>query len=131
MTKTLIAAAVVLAASANIAAAQDAAKGEQTFNVCRACHSIGENPSTDMMGPELNGLDGRHSGTVEGYSYSDANKKSGIVWSEATFTQYIKSPKAMVPGTKMMFAGITDPQKIKDLWAYLSQFNADGTIKKK
>lgn len=131
MTKTLIVAAVIVVASATVAAAQDAAKGERVFNVCRACHSIGENPSTDMLGPELNGLDGRHSGSVPGYSYSDANKKSGIVWNEATFKQYIKNPKAMIPGTKMMFAGVTDPGKITDLWAYLSQFNADGTIKKK
>ena len=84
-----------------------------------------------MLGPELNGLDGRHSGSVPGYPYSDANKKSGIVWNEASFKRYIKGPQAMVPGTKMFFVGIKDQHKIDDLWAYISQFNADGSMKKK
>jgi len=83
----------------------------------------------NMLGPELNGLDGRPCGSAPGYPYSDGNKKSGIVWSEATFTQYIKNPQAMVPGTKMFFAGIKDPQEIKDLWGYISRFKADGTKK--
>ena len=84
----------------------------------------------NKVGPELNGLDGRHSGTVPNFSYSDANKNSGIVWNEATFKQYIKSPSAMVPGTKMIFAGIKNQQEINDLWAYVSQFDANGNIKK-
>ena len=91
-------------------------------------------PSVPMrenkLGPELNGLDGRHSGTVANFSYSDANKNSGIVWGEATFKQYIKSPSAMVPDTKMFFAGIKNQQEINDLWAYVKQFDADGNIKK-
>ena len=84
-----------------------------------------------MVGPELNGLDGRHSGTASDYAYSDANKKSGIVWNAGTFQQYIKDPKAMIPGTKMFFVGIRNQREIDDLWAYVSQFNADGSIKKK
>jgi cytochrome c2 len=56
--------------------------------------------------PELNGLDGRKSGTAEGYSYSDANKNSGITWGKDVFLEYIKDPKAKIPGTKMVFAGI-------------------------
>jgi cytochrome c len=128
--RTLFAAAVMIAAAAGPAAAQDAAAGEHVFNMCRPCHAIGPD-AVNMLGPELNGLDGRHSGSVPGYPYSDANKKSGIVWSAATFKQYIKNPQAMVPGTKMFFAGISDQQKINDLWAYVSQFNADGSIKKK
>lgn len=128
--RTLIVAAVAMAALAGVAAAQDAAKGEHVFSLCRPCHAIGEG-ATNMVGPELNGIDGRHSGSVPGYSYSDANKKSGIVWNEATFKQYIKDPKALVPGTKMFFVGIKNQHEIDDLWAYISQFNADGTIKKK
>jgi cytochrome c len=62
--------------------------------------------------------------------YSDADKNSGIVWGEATFEQYIADPRAMIPGTRMPFAGLKDPQQINDLWAYLTQFNADGGIKK-
>ncbi len=128
--RTVIAVAVMVAASAGVALAQDAAKGERVFNLCRPCHQIG-NDAQNLLGPELNGLDGRHSGSVAGFAYSEANKKSGIVWKEATFTQYIKDPQAMIPGTKMYFVGIKNPQQINDLWAYLSQFNADGGVKNK
>jgi cytochrome c len=130
MIRVLFTAAVVLAAAAGSAAAQDAGKGEHVFNACRPCHAIGPD-ATNMLGPELDGLDGRHSGSVSDYPYSDANKKSGIVWNEATFKQYIKDPQAMVPGTKMFFAGIKNQQEIDDLWAYVSQFGDDGTVKKK
>jgi cytochrome c len=109
--------------------AQDADKGKQVFNMCAPCHSIGPG-AANKVGPELNGLDGRHSGTVANFNYSDANKSSGIVWSEATFKQYIKSPSAMIAGTKMPFAGIKNQQQINDLWAYISQFDAQGNIKK-
>jgi len=82
------------------------------------------------VGPELNGLDGRRAGSAPNYSYSDANKNSGITWNEATFKEYIKDPKAKIPGTKMIFAGITNEQEIADLWAYLSRFDAQGNTKK-
>ncbi|MGH6673624.1 MAG: c-type cytochrome [Xanthobacteraceae bacterium] len=123
-------AVIMIAAATGTAAAQDATAGEHVFNTCRPCHAIGPD-AVNMLGPELNGLDGRPSGSVPGYPYTDANKKSGIVWNEKTFKQYIKDPQAMVPGTKMFFAGIKDQQKVTDLWAYVSQFNADGSIKKK
>ena len=60
----------------------------------------------------------------------DANKKSGIVWNEETFEEYIKDPKAKIPGTKMVFAGIKNEQAAKDLWAYIKQFDAQGNMKK-
>jgi len=130
---TVIAAAagavMIQTAGMGSAQAQNAAKGKQVFNLCFPCHSIGPG-AANKVGPELNGLDGRHSGTAPGFDYSDANKKSGIVWNEATFKQYIKNPSAMVPGTKMPFAGIKEQQRIDDLWAYLSQFDASGNIKK-
>jgi cytochrome c len=69
--------------------------------------------ATNGVGPELNGLDDRHSGSVPSYSYSDANKNSGIVWNEQTFEDYIKDPKAKIPGTKMIFAGIKNEQQAK------------------
>ena len=81
------------------------------------------------VGPAQNGLDGRKAGSVPNYQYSDANKNSGIVWNEATFKEYI-NPKAKIPGTKMIFAGIKDEQEINDLWAYLKQFDANGNIRK-
>lgn len=120
--------AALLAASCGSALAQDAAAGKSSFKKCMACHAIGEG-AKNKVGPELNGLDGRKSGTAEGYSYSDANKNSGITWNEAQFKDYIKDPKAKVPGTKMAFAGIKNDTEANDLWAYLSQFKADGTKK--
>ncbi len=132
--KSLIFAAGVIVASASAAMtqalAQDAAKGEISFHKCLPCHSIGDG-AENKIGPVLNGLDGRHSGSVDGFEYSDANKNSGIVWNEAKFKEYIQDPRGVVPGTKMIFAGIKNPQEINDLWAYVSQFNADGSIKGK
>ena len=123
------ASALAVAGSASAASAQDVTAGEHQFNKCLPCHAIGPD-AENKIGPELNGLDGRHSGTAPNYSYSDANKKSGIVWDEANFKEYIKNPAAKVPGTKMTFAGIKREQDVDDLWAYLKQFDADGNIKK-
>ena len=104
------------------------AAGEQSFKKCLPCHAIGEGAKT-KVGPQLNGIDGRHSGTAEGYSYSDANKNSGITWNEAVFKEYIKDPRAKIPSTKMIFAGIKNEKETGDLWAYLKQFGPDGTKK--
>src|SRR5581483_3410902 len=131
--KNLTLSALVVVASSSLASAalaQDAAAGKTAFNKCLPCHSIGEG-AKNKVGPELNGLDGRPAGTVPDYNYSDANKKSGITWNEAQFKEYIKDPKAKVPGTKMTFAGIKNEKEINDLWAYASQFDKDGNIKKK
>jgi cytochrome c len=110
------------------ALAQDVAAGETSFKKCLACHSIGEG-AKNKVGPVLNGLDGRHSGSVEGFSYSDANKNSGITWSKDQFLDYIKDPKAKIPGTKMAFAGIKNEKEAQDLWAYIAQFDKDGKKK--
>jgi cytochrome c len=111
--------------SATGAIAQDISAGERSWNKCRACHQVGD-AARNGVGPQLNGLIGRHSGAVEGYSYSAANKNSGITWDEAVFADYIKDPKAKIPGTKMVFVGIKNEQEIKDLTAFLKQFAADG-----
>jgi cytochrome c len=122
-------AAIAIPAMLQKAAAQDVEKGEHAFNKCLPCHAVGPG-AENKVGPELNGLDGRHTGTAPNYNYSEANKNSGIVWNEATFKDYIRSPQAKIPGTKMTFAGITKPQEIEDLWAYLRQFDASGDVKK-
>jgi len=105
--------------------AQDAASGEKVFAQCRACHQVGPT-AKNAVGPVLNGLFGRPAGTVEGYNYSAANKNSGITWDEAVFREYIQNPKAKIPGTKMVYAGLKDEQRITDLVAYLKQFDAAG-----
>ena len=116
---TLSALVVVTSLTATSGAmAQDAA----------ACHAIGEN-AKNKVGPELNGLDGRKSGTADGYSYSDANKNSGITWGKDVFLEYIKEPKAKIPGTKMVFAGIKNENEANNLWAYVSSFDKDGKTK--
>ena len=105
--------------------ADDLAAGATTFKKCAICHDVGET-AKNKVGPWLNGIDGRQSGSVAGYSYSDANKSSGITWSETTFVEYIKDPRAKIPGTKMVFPGIKNETEAKDLWAFLKQFGAAG-----
>jgi cytochrome c len=124
----LAALAVATAMLTGAARAQDAAAGEQSFKKCLPCHSIGEG-AKNKVGPELNGIDGRHSGTAPGYSYSEANKKSGITWDKAQFLEYIKDPRVKIPGTKMIFPGIKNEKEAESLWAYLSSFGADGKKK--
>jgi cytochrome c len=122
-------AAVLVAASCGTGFAQDVAKGETSFKKCLPCHAIGED-AKNKIGPELNGLDGRKAGSAPGYSYSDANKNSGITWDAAAFKEYIKDPQAKIKGTKMVFAGIKNEGEIDNLWAYLKQFDDKGNIKK-
>jgi cytochrome c len=116
-----------LAASAH-AHAQDVAAGENSFKKCLPCHRVGPD-AKNLVGPVLNGLDGRKSGTIEGYNYTDANKNSGITWDEKTFAEYITDPRAKIPGTKMVFAGIKSENEKAALWAYLKQFDAKGEKK--
>ncbi len=127
--KQLAFVAVGLVLSTGAAFAQDVAAGEMSFRKCAPCHSIGPD-AMNKVGPVLNGLDGRHSGTVAEFNYSDANKASGITWGEPVFKEYINDPRAKVPGTKMVFAGIKSERERNDLWAYVSQFDKDGNIKK-
>jgi cytochrome c len=122
--------AVGLVVSTGTAFAQDVAAGETSFRKCAPCHSIGPD-AANKVGPELNGLDGRKASAVDGFNYSDANKASGITWGEAIFKEYIKDPRAKVPGTKMVFAGIKSEKELGDLWSYVSQFDKDGNVKKK
>ena len=129
MKRVLAVAVLGLATTATQAVrAQDVAAGEQSFKKCLPCHAIGPG-AKNKVGPELNGLDGRHSGTAPGYNYSPANKNSGITWNEATFKEYIKDPRAKIPGTKMIFAGIKNEKEVDNLWAYLKQFGPDGNKK--
>jgi len=120
--------AVTLIAVSAPAFAQDVDAGEKSFRKCLPCHAIGEG-ATNKLGPVLNGLEGRKSGTIEGYTYTDANKNSGITWNEASFKEYILDPRAKIPNTKMIFPGIKNEQEQADLWAYLKQFDAGGKKK--
>jgi cytochrome c len=113
--------AVFLLGGAGIAQAQgDPGQGERVFAKCQACHAVDQ--ARNKVGPHLVGIFGRAAGSVEGFRYSSALKDSGIVWDDETIAEYVKAPKDLVPGTKMMFAGIGDDE-IADLLAYLHAEN--------
>jgi len=126
--RTRVIGALVLLATVPRAHGQDVEAGTASFRKCAPCHAVGEGKSNGI-GPVLNGLDGRRAGTVDGYNYTGANKSAGIVWDEATFKEYIKDPRGRIPGTKMLFAGITSEKEATDLWAYLKQFGPEGRVK--
>jgi cytochrome c len=118
-------AAIITLASGAHAIAQDVEAGQKSFNKCRACHQIGET-AKNGIGPQLNGLFSRMSGTAPNYAFSEANKNAAIKWDEAAFDNYIRDPRVAIPGTKMVFAGIKNDTEIKDLTAFLKQYGPDG-----
>lgn len=120
--KVVVSVAAV-ALSAQVAVAQDgnAEAGEDVFKKCRACHDVGPD-AKNKVGPVLNGLIGRKSGTIEGFAYSEANKNANVTWTEENFLKYITDPRAFMPGNKMAFAGLKDEQDRKDVLAYLKKF---------
>ncbi|HET7883724.1 MAG TPA: cytochrome c family protein [Acetobacteraceae bacterium] len=126
--RTAIAAAALLVTGAGQVWAQDAAAGEKDFLVCRACHQIGPNAKI-AVGPVLNGVVGRKAGTFPGFQYSDANKNSGLTWTPEELDKYLENPQAVVPHTKMIFPGLKDETKRKNVIAYLEQFGEDGQKK--
>src|SRR5215467_8480623 len=127
--RTLVIAVTMLAVSAGMSLAQDAAAGEQVFRrLCSPCHDIGADAKV-KLGPPLNGIDGRKAGTYEGFNYSQANKNSGLTWHQQEFDKYIRAPMQEMPGTRMAFVGIKNDKDIGDLWAYLKQFGPDGAKK--
>ncbi len=95
----------------------DAVAGEKVGAVCKTCHAfeVGKN----MVGPSLWAIQGRTAGSVPGYTYSAANKGSGIVWNNEKLFQYLEAPQRVIPGTKMTYTGIKDPQQRADMIAYL------------
>lgn len=103
-------------------AAGDAEAGGKLFSkTCGGCHSIGENARSGF-GPHLNGVIGRQAGSLPGYQFSEAMKNSGVVWTPETLAAYIEAPKKVVKGTRMIFWGISDPEKIANLLAYIETF---------
>jgi len=118
----MMAAASVVMLSAGTARADDADAGKKVFNQCRACHVLDD--KTNRVGPHLGGVIGRKAGSVEGFSYSDAMKNSGITWDEESLEKYLKDPKGAVPGNKMAFAGVKKEEDLKNLIAYLKEESA-------
>lgn len=99
------------------ASAADATNGEKVLGKCKICHDPAM--TANRIGPALKGLFGRKAGTAAGYTYSAAMKSSGITWSEDKLKAFLAKPAAVVPGTRMAFVGISKPQDLEDLVAYL------------
>jgi len=102
--------------------------GKASFAKCQACHAVGQG-AKNKLGPELNGLAGRKAGAAAGYQYSPALKNAGFTWDQSSFAAFMQNPRTKVPGNKMVFAGMKDQAEIAGMWAYLLQFNADGSPK--
>jgi cytochrome c len=118
----IVAASVALGAP-DPAGAEDgkADEGAEVFKKCRACHDVGPD-AKNKVGPVLNDIVGRKAGTIEGFTYSDANKGAGgkgLTWTEDVLLKYLENPLSFMPGTKMAFAGLKDEQDRKDLIAFL------------
>ena len=92
-----------------------------------ACHQVGTN-AQNGIGPVLNGVVGRPAGQYPAYTYSSANKTSGLTWDEPTLTRYLHAPGDVVPGTKMIFFGLKKDQELADVIAYLKRFTGDGSL---
>ncbi len=114
----VVAALSVVCISSAAYADGDAVAGKSVFNKCAICHSRA--PGKNSLGPTLFGVVGRHSASVEGYSYSDAMKAANKTWDAATLDAYLTDPKAVVPGTKMTFAGMPKPEDRANVIAYLA-----------
>ncbi|AYF50811.1 cytochrome c family protein [Pseudomonas sp. 13B_2.1_Bac1] len=113
--------ALILNSGSALAAGDAEAGGKLFSKTCGGCHSIGEG-ARGGFGPELNGIIGRPAGTTTDYQYSDAMKNSGVVWTRDKLAAYIEAPKKVVSGTRMIFWGISDPEKIENILAYLETF---------
>ena len=120
----LSAISATMALGATVVVAQDADNGAEVFKRCRACHDVGPT-AKNKVGPHLNGIIGRKAATIDGFNYSDANKKAGAegwVWTEEKMMEYLLNPRAAMPGNMMAYAGLKDEQDRKDLVAYLKKF---------
>ncbi|MGD0676255.1 MAG: c-type cytochrome [Polyangiaceae bacterium] len=98
-------------------ASPDPDHGRAVFQICSACH----NGRADALGPSLQGVLGRTAGTLEGFRYSNPMKRAGFVWDVDRLKSFVRDPQAVVPGTRMPFSGLTQPDDVDDLVFYLTR----------
>ena len=112
---------LTLAATGAFAQSGDATGGERLINQqCKTCHTV-EKGGRNGVGPNLHGIFGSKSGAVQGFSFSEAMQKSGIVWDDKTMAEYLKDPKGRVPDGKMVYAGLKQQAQLDDMIAYLKK----------
>ena len=116
--------AVLLSCTPVLAGDGNPERGEEIYTRCLACHTLAHN----RVGPRHCGLFGRKAGSVPNYAYSTAMKKYGVTWNEETLDHFVENPMKTVPGTKMGYAGVKDPQERADLIAYLKQATNDPKL---
>jgi len=109
--------ALLAALPAHAADAADAARGEQLYSRCIACHAL----ARDRVGPRHCGVLGRRAGSVPGFAYTDEMKNSQLVWDEKTLDRFLAKPMSVVPGTSMTYDGVPEARDRADLIAYLRQ----------
>jgi cytochrome c len=114
----VVAATLAVVGPSSTARAGDAAAGKTVFAKCAVCHTT--DPAKKGIGPTLFGVVGRPSASVQGFSYSEAMKAANKTWDETTLDVYLKDPKALVPGTKMVFAGLPKAEDRANVIAYLA-----------
>ncbi|WP_432382022.1 c-type cytochrome [Duganella sp. P38] len=112
---------IALLAAGQAGAAGDPKNGARLFQRCAACHAVGPYASAGY-GPQLNGIVGRRSASTTDYKYSEAMRKSGLVWTEKNLAAFLRAPHDVVPGTSMRFWGIKDEQQVADLLSYMKSF---------
>jgi len=110
--------AITIGGAVHTAMAADAAHGKVVFQTCAACH----NEKPDAIGPNLRGVYGRKSGSLDDFRYSNAMMRANLVWDEANLRDYIKDPQAKVKGNRMPFGGLSDPKDVDDVIAYLKEY---------
>jgi cytochrome c len=102
--------------------AQDADRGARVFHSqCSICHSA--KPGSNVVGPSLYGVVGRHSGRIPGFPYSQANLASGLTWDAPTLDRYLAAPRQVVPGTRMTYPGLKDSRERADVIAFLAHLH--------
>ena len=124
----LVAAPAAALATAALAQEADVAAGEKVFRKCAACHALSPDGKA-KVGPDLYGVIGRTTGTMEGFKYSDVMVKAGEdghVWTEEELSTFLESPKKMFPGTKMTFVGLKKPEERADVIAYIASVSNGG-----
>ena len=124
--RPLLALALAAGSATAFAATADVAHGEDVYNRCLACHAL----KADRVGPHHCGLIGRRAGSVPGFAYSEAMKRSKLTWDEKTLDRFLQKPMKVVPGTAMTYDGVPEAKDRQDLIAYLKQANTSPECRK-